>query len=126
MLAVVQVVVVVSDAEVDNRAMHTLQMESKSWSELWKLTLPALLSWSAVILRLPELFMSLRIRPHQSILWIFPLHSKQWCVDSSSFASSGALHRDPTAHFACCVESFFMATVAADVDVAVVCAGGGC
>ena len=50
--------------EVDNFVVHTMQMESNSWSELWKLALPELLSWSAVILRLPELFISLRTRPH--------------------------------------------------------------
>ena len=99
--------------------MHTMQMESKPWSEFWKLALPALLSWSAVILRLPELFISLKIRPHNNAECIFPLHSKQWCTDSSSFALSGALHRDPAAHFACNLESLFKVAVAADVDVVV-------
>ena len=55
-------------------------------------------------------------------------------TDSSSFALSGALNRDPAAHFACNSESLFKVAVAADVDVVVatdvdvvvVGAAGGC
>ena len=100
-----------------------MKMESKPWSEFWKLAPTALLSWSAVILRLPELFISLKIRPHNNAEWIFPLHSKQWCPYSSSFALSGAFHRYlAAAHFACNLESLLKVSVAADVDVDVVVA----
>jgi hypothetical protein len=45
-------------------------------------------------------------------------------MDSSSFASSGALHRDPAAHFACSMESLFMVAMAVDVDFVDVGASG--
>ena len=49
-----------SSGEDDNLVMHTMQMLSNARSEDRKLTLPAMLSWSAVIVVLT----SLKVLPH--------------------------------------------------------------
>ena len=50
-----------SSGEDDNLVMHTMQMlSSNAWSEDRKLALPALLSWSSVIVVLT----SLKVLPH--------------------------------------------------------------